>query len=599
MSVADVFQNLSLAKKFNLLISAILLLLLLVNGAVTITTFGGVQDHLTGMTREALAEQQERGVTQLRSEQREQGESLAELLAQNAAERIINFDYLSLESMAKNALKDDDLDHVVFFDDKGSPLTTVAPGYVRQGGVEREITDGAAVLGAVVLHFNDRHVQEAVKASEAHLAKLLQGFEEARAAANRTISGRVALLSLAGLLLICSAVYLLFSRMIVSPLRDGMALAEAIREGDLSRRLNLEKRDELGQLASALDGMAEGLEQKAALADRIAEGDLTVEVPLNSERDRLGHALRKMVQSLAGLVGQIFASAEHLVSGSSQVSASSQLLSQGATEQAASAEEASSSIEQMVANIRQNADNAQQTEKIAIQAAVNAQEGGEAVGATVSAMREIAQKILIIEEIARQTNLLALNAAIEAARAGEHGRGFAVVAAEVRKLAERSQGAAAEINGLSVSSVDVAERAGTLLGEMVPSIQRTSELVQEIAAASREQDAGAEQIAKAIQQLDQIIQQNVASGEELSSTAEELSEQVEQLKDMVAYFRIGEKHAGKQRTNGGGSKQVEGPRSSPGRSHPQPPPSKGKKSLISLEGMSQGNDDRDHEFERF
>jgi methyl-accepting chemotaxis protein len=195
-------------------------------------------------------------------------------------------------------------------------------------------------------------------------------------------------------------------------------------------------------------------------------------------------------------------------------------------------------MEQMAANIRQNADNAMQTEKIAIKSAQDAKEGGQAVSQTVSAMKEIAGKISIIEEIARQTNLLALNAAIEAARAGEHGKGFAVVAAEVRKLAERSQHAAAEISQLSGSSVDVAEKAGAMLTRMVPDIQRTAELVQEIAAASKEQDTGAEQVNKAIQQLDQVIQQNASASEEMASTAEELSSQAEQLQQTIAFFKV-------------------------------------------------------------
>ncbi|MEW6521939.1 MAG: methyl-accepting chemotaxis protein, partial [Thermodesulfobacteriota bacterium] len=207
-------------------------------------------------------------------------------------------------------------------------------------------------------------------------------------------------------------------------------------------------------------------------------------------------------------------------------------------EQAAAAEEASSSMEQMSSNIRQNADNALQTEKIAVKSASDAQEGGKAVNQTVGAMKEIAGKISIIEEIARQTNLLALNAAIEAARAGEHGKGFAVVASEVRKLAERSQKAAAEISELSSASVEVAEKAGDMLSKMLPDIQKTAELVQEISAASKEQDTGAEQINKAIQQLDQVIQQNAGASEEMSSTAEELSAQAEQLQGIIAFFKV-------------------------------------------------------------
>jgi methyl-accepting chemotaxis protein len=199
-------------------------------------------------------------------------------------------------------------------------------------------------------------------------------------------------------------------------------------------------------------------------------------------------------------------------------------------------------MEEMASNIKQNADNAMQTEKISVKSAQDAKEGGKAVSETVSAMKEIAGKISIIEEIARQTNLLALNAAIEAARAGEHGKGFAVVASEVRKLAERSQVAAGEISQLSSSSVQVAEKAGEMLGKIVPDIQKTSELVQEITAASKEAETGADQINKAIQQLDQVIQQNAAASEEIASTSEELSSQAEQLQSTIAFFKTGDEH---------------------------------------------------------
>ncbi len=241
-----------------------------------------------------------------------------------------------------------------------------------------------------------------------------------------------------------------------------------------------------------------------------------------------------VTRSVTGVLGEVKTVADTVAAASRQMSAGSEELSQGATEQASSVEEASSSMEQMASNIRQNADNAQQTEKIAVKSAGDAREGGKAVTETVNAMKEIAEKISIIEEIARQTNLLALNAAIEAARAGEHGKGFAVVAAEVRKLAERSQTAAAEISELSGTSVEVAEKAGEMLEKLVPDIQKTAELVQEISAASNEQNTGAEQINKAIQQLDQVIQQNAGASEELASTSEELSSQAEQLQASVA-----------------------------------------------------------------
>lgn len=276
------------------------------------------------------------------------------------------------------------------------------------------------------------------------------------------------------------------------------------------------------------------------VANALAQGDLTITVESKS-KDETGimmAALSQMVDKLKQVVGDVISATDNVAAGSQELSATAQQLSQGATEQAASAEEISSSMEEMSSSIKQNSDNSSQTEKIAIKSAADARDGGKAVTETVSAMKEIATKISIIEEIARQTNLLALNAAIEAARAGEHGKGFAVVASEVRKLAERSQAAAGEISTLSTRSVQVAETAGEMLNKMVPDIQKTSELVQEISASSKEQDTGAEQISKAIQQLDSVIQQNASASEEMASTSEELSGQAEQLKDTISFFRI-------------------------------------------------------------
>ncbi|MBN1798067.1 MAG: hypothetical protein JW822_05805 [Spirochaetales bacterium] len=277
----------------------------------------------------------------------------------------------------------------------------------------------------------------------------------------------------------------------------------------------------------------------ADLARKVADGDLSMKFSTNGKKSTgVFAAIKDMITNLTDIIGSVVNAAENVSSGSQEVSSTAQQMSQGASEQAASAEEVSSSIEEMGANIRQNADNAMQTEKIALKAAGDAGEGGNAVLQTVNAMKEIADKINIIEEIARQTNLLALNAAIEAARAGEHGKGFAVVASEVRKLAERSQKAAGEINELSRGSVDVAEHAGELFTKIVPDIQKTSELVQEINAASSEQKSGTEQINKAIMQLDTVIQQNASASEEMASMAEELSSQAEQMQASISYFKV-------------------------------------------------------------
>jgi methyl-accepting chemotaxis protein len=289
--------------------------------------------------------------------------------------------------------------------------------------------------------------------------------------------------------------------------------------------------------------MLNPLEHIVAKAEAIGSGDLRVHLDAHAD-DEVGKALasmKTMGEKLQGVVADVRSAAESVASGSRQMRSSSEQMSQGTTEQAASAEEASSSIEEMNTTIRQNSDNAMQTEKIALKSAADARESGSAVGEAVKAMKDIAAKISIIEEIARQTNLLALNAAIEAARAGEHGKGFAVVAAEVRKLAERSQVAAGEIGQLSGSSVQIAEQAGSMLDKLVPDIQKTAELVQEITASSREQSVGADQINGAIVQLNNVVQQNASAAEEMASTAEELSTRADQLQAAMSFFKIAER----------------------------------------------------------
>jgi methyl-accepting chemotaxis protein len=292
------------------------------------------------------------------------------------------------------------------------------------------------------------------------------------------------------------------------------------------------------------------LSRAVDVANQVAQGEMTATIDINS-KDEVGQlllALDVMISKFRQIIAQVRGQADSLTSASSQVSASSQGVSKGTSEQAASVEEVTSSLEEMSASITQNADNSRQMEQMAVKGAKDAEESGKAVVETVEAMKEIAEKVSVIEEIAYQTNLLALNAAIEAARVGEHGRGFAVVATEVRKLAERSQTAAEEIGKVAGSSVKMAERAGEMLSALVPLIRKTAELVQEVAAASREQSSGVMQINKAMGQVDQVTQRNAAAAEELSSTAEEMSSQAVALQQLMAFFRLG-KEEGKEQSH--------------------------------------------------
>ncbi len=419
----------------------------------------------------------------LTAELRGKGENVAKFLAAISAEPILSFNLSYLENHIRYiSASDEDIVTAAILDKDGKALTSQKKDDADKIDTlefTSPILQDKEQIGMVKIGYSTAHIKAALHQSQAILAAL----------------------SLCTMVVISLIVWVLFRILAVRPIERLKTVVEEIAAGDLSQTVVAESGDEIGKLCNSMG---------------------------------------TMVEKLKAVVTDVKAAADNVASGSMQISASAEQTSQGAAEQAASAEQASSSVEEMNATIKQNADNAQQTEKIAQKSAVDATESGKAVTETVGAMKEIASRISIIEEIARQTNLLALNAAIEAARAGEHGKGFAVVASEVRKLAERSQSAAGEISKLSASSVEVAEKAGQMLAKLVPDIQKTSELVQEISAASKEQTSGADQINAAIQQLNQVIQQNAGAAEEMSSTAEELSSQAEQLQSTITFFKVGE-----------------------------------------------------------
>ena len=332
------------------------------------------------------------------------------------------------------------------------------------------------------------------------------GFESAFAITTNTqknidLASKVIVGTIVIAIVIGSFLAMRITRGISVPLSESVAFAKQIASGDLNGKLNIYSRDEIGILGQALQDMADRLRQTVA---------------------------------------EVKNAAYYVANGSQALSVTAAQMSKGASEQAASSEEASSSMEEMAANIRQNTENALQTEKIAVNAAEDAKQNGKAIAEAVLAMQNISKKILVIDDIARQTNLLSLNATIEAARAGEHGRGFTVVASEVRALAERSRSEASEITELATSSLAIAEQSGSMLARLVPSIQKTANLVQEISAAGREQDSGVQQINQAIQSLDQVVQQNAAISEELSSTTEELANQADMLQRTIAFFTVDE-----------------------------------------------------------
>ena len=487
-----------------LMLSMIVTLLVLFAGAAVVLlgqqegAFDKLLDASDNVAQEMFQDQTKEATNSIALK----SQRMADLLAAIAPEAIAGFELSSLAQYAEVASRDPDISAVVYLTADGEPLA--AMGEVDEVAAENweelDVVADGVTYGKVRVGYNQRRTQEYVAKAKEVYNQRTEGIRVARddALSEAATQMTLMLVGIAFVLLVVVAV--IITRSVSRPLRDAVKVADSLAEGDLQVAVHARSRDEVGQLLTAMG---------------------------------------TMVEQLSRVIGQVRGNANAMANASDQINVTSQSLSQGSSQLAASVEETSATVEQMNASVNQNAENAKATEGIANEAASQAGEGGEAVTETVGAMKRIAEKVGIIEDIAYKTNLLALNAAIEAARAGDHGKGFAVVAAEVGKLAERSQVAAAEIGDLAGNSVEVAERAGSLLEKIVPGIGKTSDLVQEIAAASQEQAEGVSQVNTAMGQLDKVSQQAASSSEELAATAEEMSGQARNLQRTVAFFKLG------------------------------------------------------------
>jgi len=557
----QIHKRTSLTVKFITAISTVIICILSALAGNFIFTIKHTLGEQSEKVVRGLESELEHDQVRLKAALKEKGEKYGDLLQLIARGLFLNYDYETLGKIAKHIVSDNEIAAVVFYDGSGKPLNLEGTEQGKNSlEILRDISFEGEKYGSLRISLDTTLLEKRVaEVTEKIVAQKTVSIAE-QAAVTEKVIRQLVVISLAGILVLGCVIFFVFKKIIISPLTANMRLAESISRGNLSERIQDHAYDEIGMLATALNTMADGLEEKATLATAIAEGDLTNSVQLGSDEDVLGKALNTMDDTLNDFFNRIRVMGDEIAKGSGQVSESSQSLSSGSVMQASSLEEISSSLNEITSQTKLSADNARQANILSNDSKGVAHDGTVKMSEMIDAMHEIHEAaqniskiIKVIDEIAFQTNLLALNAAVEAARAGQHGKGFAVVAEEVRNLAARSAQAAKETAELIEGSVLKTDKGSRLareteaaLDNIVTAITKVSDLVAEIFSAFEEQAEGISQINEGLGQINQVTQENTASAEKSASAAVQLSSQSATLKTLLLRFRLKTHHKGEK-----------------------------------------------------